>query len=564
VDGPQALENALRDGWSYDLLLLAVTLPDAAGEAALALARRSCPATPVIVLSGPMAVEQTLACLRLGATDCVPRAGLPLLVPVVRRALEEARRASAEREAQAANRRLAALLRATLEATEDGVLVTDLAGKITTYNRKFMTLCGIPEYVMAPMELERVLQFLLDQFQDPEAFLAETRRLAQRPDGEGSAILTLKGDRVFEESSRPHRVGQQTVGRIYSFRDITEREKSAAQLRQQASLGQTLLAGAQAGRAVPWAAPDGDLVLPEYAAQLLGLTAADLPRDLAGLEALIHPEDRDRLREALERPAHESFEARVRQGGDWLRTRWSLGRSAEGGFGGVFLDISQEEAERGKAAVGLRARWLGSFAANMAQTLRPDLEGLEAALAGLGEAAPTAARGFLDSLKATLAAMDPVAPGAPGPLLDLNALLERLRPWAEAELGAGIQLLLEPRPVPSLPLNPARMEPVLMNLLLNARDALDGAGEIRVRTGVLKHGRGGDRGVPVFLEVEDDGPGVPPRVRERMFDPFFTTRPGRRGLGLTVVRNIVESCGGTLEVATGAKAGTTVRVILPG
>ena len=77
-------------------------------------------------LAGPMAVDGILECLRLGATDCVPKASLALLAPAVRRALEEARLVRAEREAESANRRLLGLLRATLEATQEGILVADL------------------------------------------------------------------------------------------------------------------------------------------------------------------------------------------------------------------------------------------------------------------------------------------------------------------------------------------------------------------------------------------------------------------------------------------------------
>jgi DNA-binding NtrC family response regulator len=187
VNGRAAFESALAGGWAFDLILADYQLPDIDGDLALVLARKYSPNVPFIFISGSLGEEKAVECLRAGATDYVLKSHLARLGPVVRRALEEAREANARREAEAATQRVVALLRATLESTSEGILVTDLAGRVSTYNRKFMTLCGIPDYVMAPMEMDRVLGFLLDQFQDPEAFLAEARQLIPHPDGESRA-----------------------------------------------------------------------------------------------------------------------------------------------------------------------------------------------------------------------------------------------------------------------------------------------------------------------------------------------------------------------------------------
>ena len=226
---------------------------------------------------------------------------------------------------------------------------------------------------------------------------------------------------------------------------------------------------------------------------------------------------------------------------------------------------------------GRRARWQGALAGSMAQALRPALESLQEGLAGLRgaglESDPRAAgacahlRRGVEHLEAALAGMAASGPAGPAAaaLLDFNGLLAELRPWAETTLGPGIQLRLELAPeLPQLPLPRSRLEPLVMNLLLNARDALNGSGEIRIRTG-LPDGPDGIPGRPplVYLEVQDDGPGIPPRVQERMFEPFFSTRPGRLGLGLAVVRGIAESCGGTVQVRTGVLSGAALRVTLP-
>jgi CheY-like chemotaxis protein/HAMP domain-containing protein len=103
---------------------------------------------------------------------------------------------------------------------------------------------------------------------------------------------------------------------------------------------------------------------------------------------------------------------------------------------------------------------------------------------------------------------------------------------------------------------PRRIEQVVLNLLNNALDvvSLDGRVEARV-------GRIGDR---VYVEVEDDGPGIPDDVREKLFDAFFTTKGERgTGLGLHISRSFVEAHGGTLDVTRTGPAGTVFRVELP-
>jgi PAS domain S-box-containing protein len=104
----------------------------------------------------------------------------------------------------------------------------------------------------------------------------------------------------------------------------------------------------------------------------------------------------------------------------------------------------------------------------------------------------------------------------------------------------------------------SRLQQVLMNLLLNAVDAIEKGGRIVVRTGTDAHGR------PCF-EVQDDGHGIPADARDRIFDPFFTTKgPGRStGLGLSISYAIVREHGGTLSVDSREGRGTLMRVVLP-
>lgn len=122
--------------------------------------------------------------------------------------------------------------------------------------------------------------------------------------------------------------------------------------------------------------------------------------------------------------------------------------------------------------------------------------------------------------------------------------------------------------------DPGQLQQVVMNLVLNAADALKGQqGVITLRTGcerldgaALQRVRvGGDAppGEYAFLEVSDTGPGIPPEVLPRIFEPFFTTRGGGRGLGLSTVLGVVLAHGGALTLRSEKDLGTTFRVYFP-
>jgi len=103
----------------------------------------------------------------------------------------------------------------------------------------------------------------------------------------------------------------------------------------------------------------------------------------------------------------------------------------------------------------------------------------------------------------------------------------------------------------------SQLEQVLVNLVLNASEAMPAGGELALRTG--QDDEGG-----AWFEVCDTGVGMPEEVRGRIFEPFFTTKPGKgTGLGLSVVHNIVRRHGGTVSVTTGEGRGSSFRVTLP-
>jgi diguanylate cyclase (GGDEF)-like protein/PAS domain S-box-containing protein len=130
------------------------------------------------------------------------------------------------------------LLKATLESTADGVLVVDHAGRITSVNGRLGEMFQSPEgfldhKVDRPMD-DKSVAFVLDQLVDPEAFLAVTELLYAHPEHETTDILEFKDGRVFERFSRPQLVDGEIVGRVWSFRDSTERVRLESELSYQA------------------------------------------------------------------------------------------------------------------------------------------------------------------------------------------------------------------------------------------------------------------------------------------------------------------------------------------
>ncbi len=118
------------------------------------------------------------------------------------------------------------LLNATLESTADGILVIDIYGKVTGINQKFVQMWKMPSEVFEIKEDTNLLMFAKDQLKNYEEFISKVNWLYQHREAESFDIIEFKDNRVFERYSVPQKVGTQIVGRVWSFHDITEKNKS--------------------------------------------------------------------------------------------------------------------------------------------------------------------------------------------------------------------------------------------------------------------------------------------------------------------------------------------------
>ncbi len=126
-----------------------------------------------------------------------------------------------------------AMMRATLESTTDGILVTDYDANITDYNQQFVEMWRIPADALATGLHRKVQEVTSPQMANSEAFFTRMHDIYEQRPPETHDILELKDGRVIERVSKIQRIGDRNVGRVWSFRDITQRIATEAELREQ-------------------------------------------------------------------------------------------------------------------------------------------------------------------------------------------------------------------------------------------------------------------------------------------------------------------------------------------
>ena len=237
---------------------------------------------------------------------------------------------------------------------------------------------------------------------------------------------------------------------------------------------------------------------------------------------------------------------------------------------------------------------LGSMAAGLAHEVKNPLGAIKGAAQLLEEVGAAgqddpAAREFVGIILEEANRLDRVVgsfldyarPHAGNPIpLDLNAAVRRTVQILSSQITDGAvdvqQDLTEP--MPHTRMDPEKFRQVLMNLMQNAIQAMDGQGKITVTTSVRRAARGriaGSDGASISrrslaeetelveVSVRDTGPGISPKVLRNLFIPFFTTKSQGTGLGLAISQAIVQNAGGTIEVHSQPGDGTTFTIVLP-
>lgn len=390
-------------------------------------------------------------------------------VPIVRgMAHDITERMNAQKEMKKA----LSLLHATLESNKDGILAVDKNGAILTFNRRFVDMWRIPDSVIASRDVKQVQLFVSEQLADPKGFLTRLKEIYFDPEKDSYDELRFKDGRYFERFSQPQFLGNNIVGRVCNFRDVTRRK----------------------------AAEDAKAALEEQV------------RHLQKMEA--------------------------------------IGRLA----GGIAHDFNNTlTAISGYSELLLTRMKSGD-------PMRREIEGIKRA----GERAATLTSQLLAfSRKQILQSA----------VIDLNAVVTGMDKMIRRLIGEDIDLVTVLfKELGSIRTDPGQIEQIILNLAINARDAMTSGGTLTVETANVdlneEYARahmGVKPGRYVMLSIADTGVGMTPEVREHVFEPFFTTKEKGKGtgLGLSSVYGTVNQSGGSIWVYSEPGRGTTFKIYFP-
>jgi signal transduction histidine kinase len=419
----------------------------------------------------------------------------------LRNELEERQRAEAQLE------NLLSLLGTTLESTADGILVLDREGQVMRFNQSFVGMWQVPDDIIAFWSNETLIQHLQEQVKDRTEFMEKLNNLRQQPEKEFYASIGCMDSRVIECYSLPQSPGDDKVGRVLSFRDITERKLAEELLQQEKAEQKALIKKLEEAHS---------FMLQSEKMASIGQLAAGVAHEINNPIGFVYS---------------------------------NLG-TLEKYVQDVFSMIDAYEQAEGIIADGeVRARLQSARKKLDLDFLKEDLRALmEESKDGI-----TRVKNIVQNLK-DFSHVDTADAWRFSNLHDgINSTLNIVN----NEIKYKADVIKQYGDIPEVECLSSQLNQVFMNLLVNASHAIEERGTITVRSG--------QQGEEVWVEVADTGKGIPPEHMQKIFDPFFTTKPVGQGtgLGLSLSYGIIQKHHGRLEVASVVGKGTTFRVWLP-
>ncbi len=585
VETQAAFENALKRQ-DLHLILSDYSLPSFDGLTALALAQERRPDLPFILVSGTLGEEHAVESFRAGASDYVLKQRVDRLTQVVRRALNEAEERQKRWQAEEALRESRARYQSLVETAFDWIWEIDASGRYTYSSPRLFQLLGYhPEEAIGRTPFEFM----------PEEEVARVKPICDE-------IVSRRGVFTLLEHTNRHRQGHLVVletsgmpifasdGTFLGYRgmdrDITERKRAEVQLRKLAR------AVEQSSAAIFITDQKGNIefVNPKFC-QLTGYTADEVlgrnPRFLKSGET--PPEYYRQLWETITagKEWHGRFHNRRKDGSlYWERASISTIRDHQGNITNYLAikeDLTAQITLENQLLRSQRIESIGRLAGGIAHDLNNIL-------------API--------LMATSLMRDGTSPEEIGPLVDTIAnsaqrgadVVKQLLTFARGSEGkrlplSPVRLLKEMAKIiqETFPKSivvrtqlakdqwlvlgdPTQLHQVMLNLCVNARDAMPHGGTLTLTTENFEFddcyagmNRDAKPGPYVALTVADTGAGMPTEVMDRIFEPFFSTKgpEAGTGMGLAIVMGIVKSHDGFVLVESQVNRGSEFKVFLP-
>ena len=484
-------------------------------------------------------------------------------------------------QAQTALEEALSLSRATLESTADGILVVNRQGRMVIGNRKFKEMWHLPEEIFASGDNDRALDFVQDQVTDPEGYRAKVRELYAQPAAESFDIYHFKDGRVLECYSIPQYLDTRIVGRVWSFRDISDRIRAEEGLRHSEEFLTDVFNSIQDGLSV--LDSDLNIIRVNPAMEKFGY-----PQPMVGRKC--YEVYRDRSVPCEDCPTRETLRtgkvSRIIRHPATASERFieiqafPLANRTSGRVEGVIEYVRDVTEAKRAQEERLRLSNLESLA-TLAGGIAHDFNNMFTAILGnIGlavlelhntdrsrERLSAAEQACLQAQKLAQQLLTFAKGGAPVKKL---VAVEKLITEAASFTCRGSQVksaLSFPDHLWPVEADPGQISQVFQNLLINAIQAMPTGGTLTVRGENLVVQAGSDLplapGKYVKISVEDQGGGMPADYLTKIFAPYFTTKQKGSGLGLATAYSIVKNHQGHIAVASKLGAGTVFQVYLP-